>query len=119
MRQVFSLQHSHPHIYSNINIWSVNIYICHILLCLHAKGGKNLPYNIQFLILTYFTNLEVHEEDLNFQFHSCVSAPGPCGFLNTSLELDGRRHKLMVGQPYKISMTLEMPESTANQVVID
>ena len=114
MIKVYSLQCSHSHIYSDIDNWSVNIYICHFLLCLHAERGK-----IHFKYKTFCckTNYspKVHEEDLNFQFNPCLSSPGPCGFLNTSLELDRRKHKLMVGQPYKISMTLEMPESSANQ----
>ena len=58
----------------------------------------------------------MHDEDVNFQFRPCLDSPGPCGFLNTSLRLDTRRHRLMVGQPYRLSLSLELPESSENQV---
>ena len=45
-----------------------------------------------------------------------MKTPGACSFPNTSLRLDSRRHRLMVGQPYRLSLRLELPESTENQV---
>lgn len=58
---------------------------------------------------------EVHEEHVNFVFSPCISSPGPCSFPNTTLDLIPRKHRLMIGQPYSIALTLEMPESAANQ----
>ena len=59
---------------------------------------------------------QVHDEEINFQFRPCLGRPGPCSFPNTSLRLDSRKHRLMVGQPYRLSLSLELPESSENQV---
>ena len=66
--------------------------------------------------LFIFLSFKVHAEEINFQFEPCEMSPGPCSFLNTSLQIIPKRHKLMVGQPYRIELTLELPESVANQV---
>ena len=59
---------------------------------------------------------QVHDEEINFQFSPCLASPGPCSFPNASLKLDRRRHRLMTGQPYRLSLSLELPESSENQV---
>ena len=59
---------------------------------------------------------QVHDEEVNFQFRPCLKRPGACSFPNTSLVLDTRRHRLMLGQPYRLSLSLELPESPENQV---
>ena len=59
---------------------------------------------------------QVHDEEINFQFSPCQTSPGACSFPNASLMLDRRRHRLMAGQPYRLSLSLELPESSENQV---
>jgi len=58
---------------------------------------------------------EIHEEDVNFQFMDCPDRPGPCSYPNATIQLDPRRHQLMVGQPYTIALELEVPDSPDNQ----
>ena len=41
---------------------------------------------------------------------------GPCSFLNSTLKLDPRRHIFSAGQPYTLSLILELPNSFVNQV---
>ena len=60
---------------------------------------------------------QVHDEEINFQFSPCLTSPGPCSFPNASLKLDRRKHRLMTGQPYRLSLSLELPESSENQVI--
>ena len=59
---------------------------------------------------------QVHDEEINFQFSPCLNSPGLCSFPNASLKLDRRRHRLMTGQPYRLALSLELPESSENQV---
>ena len=66
--------------------------------------------------IIHFLSFKVHAEEINFQFEPCEMSPGPCSFLNTTLQIIPKRHRLMIGQPYRIALTLELPESVANQV---
>lgn len=56
---------------------------------------------------------------VHFQFRTDCSSPGPelCSFpvANVSFIKDNRDRVLMYGQPYRISLELELPESPANQ----
>lgn len=58
---------------------------------------------------------QIHEEDLNFHFDPCELTMGPCSFLNSTLKLDPRRHIFSAGQPYTLSLILELPNSFVNQ----
>jgi len=58
---------------------------------------------------------EIHEEDVNFQFSDCPDRAGPCSYPNLTIQLDPRRHHLMLGQPYTIALELELPDSPQNQ----
>jgi len=60
---------------------------------------------------------EIHEVDVNFQFDPCVDTMGMCSFPNASVNLDGRRQRLMTGQPYSINLLLEVPDSPTNQAL--
>jgi hypothetical protein len=43
------------------------------------------------------------------------SCSGRCGFMNGSLQLSRRNQILMAGQPYTVSLLLQMPESPINR----
>jgi len=58
---------------------------------------------------------QVHEENVNFQFSPCESDVGPCSFPNATLQLDKKNHRFMIGQPYKIGVKMEVPDSITNQ----
>jgi len=60
---------------------------------------------------------EIHEVDVNFQFDPCVDTMGMCSFPNATVNLDGRKQRLMTGQPYSINLLLEVPDSPTNQAL--
>lgn len=60
---------------------------------------------------------EIHEVDVNFQFDPCVDTMGMCSFPNASVNLDGKKQRLMTGQPYSINLLLEVPDSPTNQAL--
>ncbi|KAG5321325.1 BSCL2 protein, partial [Pseudoatta argentina] len=52
---------------------------------------------------------------VHLQFKSCDEKKGICSFPQARVQLTKRQQLLMVGQPYKMNLHLEMPESTANK----
>lgn len=46
---------------------------------------------------------------------SCKDNQGVCSFPSAHIELTKRQQLLMFGQPYKIQLDLEMPESPRNK----
>ncbi|XP_050451147.1 seipin [Cataglyphis hispanica] len=52
---------------------------------------------------------------VNMNFKSCDKEKGKCSFPQAQLQLTKKQQLLMVGQPYKINLHLEMPESPANK----
>lgn len=52
---------------------------------------------------------------MNIYFCSaCGVTKGICSYPSAHIQLTKKQHLLMVGQPYNIILTLEMPESPAN-----
>ncbi|KYN38370.1 Seipin [Trachymyrmex septentrionalis] len=52
---------------------------------------------------------------VHLQFKSCDEKKGICSFPQAHVQLTKRQQLLMVGQPYKMNLHLEMPESRANK----
>lgn len=52
---------------------------------------------------------------VHLQFKSCDEDKGICSFPSAHVQLTKKQNILMVGQPYKINLHLEMPESPANK----
>lgn len=50
-----------------------------------------------------------------YAFRACEAEKGICTFPSAHVELTKRQQLLMIGQPYKIRLELEMPESPANK----
>lgn len=48
-------------------------------------------------------------------FRSCDEKKGICSFPQAHVQLTKKQQLLMVGQPYKVNLHLEMPESPANK----
>ena len=93
-------------------IYSVSKWILSIILLLTVSV---------FSYSTFYTTVmprEVHEVDVNFQFVPCEDKPGPCSFPNSSIKLDPHKHRLNVGQPYRIAIVVELPDSYVNQVIV-
>ncbi|KAB0803570.1 hypothetical protein PPYR_00540 [Photinus pyralis] len=56
-----------------------------------------------------------HERPVFLQFKACQDAKGICSFPSAHIQLTKRQQLLMYGQPYKIHLELEMPESRTNR----
>ncbi|XP_043468250.1 seipin [Leptopilina heterotoma] len=52
---------------------------------------------------------------VHLQFRPCDHAKGVCSFPSAHIQLTKKQQFLMVGQPYKVNLHLEMPESPANK----
>ncbi|XP_014603643.1 PREDICTED: seipin [Polistes canadensis] len=52
---------------------------------------------------------------IHLQFQSCNNKRGMCNFPSAMVELTKKQSLFMVGQPYKINLHLEMPESPVNK----
>jgi seipin len=48
-------------------------------------------------------------------FRSCEEEKGICSFPQAYVQLTKKQQLLMVGQPYKVNLHLEMPESPTNK----
>lgn len=51
----------------------------------------------------------------NFYFRSCDEQKGICSFPSAHVQLTNKQQLLMIGQPYRVNLHLEMPESPANR----
>ncbi|XP_003425269.1 seipin [Nasonia vitripennis] len=56
-----------------------------------------------------------HVRPVHLQFKSCDKEKGVCSFPSAYVQLTKKQQLLMVGQPYKVNLELEMPESPANK----
>ncbi|KAJ8681604.1 hypothetical protein QAD02_017396 [Eretmocerus hayati] len=56
-----------------------------------------------------------YSRPVNLQFKSCDEEKGVCSFPSAHVQLTKKQQLLMVGQPYKVNLQLEMPESPANK----
>ncbi|XP_022918089.1 seipin [Onthophagus taurus] len=56
-----------------------------------------------------------YEKPVHLQFDTCEYESGLCSFPSAHVELTTRQQFLMLGQPYKMELVLEMPESPANK----
>ncbi|XP_043501062.1 seipin [Polistes fuscatus] len=52
---------------------------------------------------------------IHLEFKSCNNKRGMCNYPSAMVELTKKQSLLMVGQPYKINLHLEMPESPVNK----
>ncbi|XP_055902254.1 seipin [Eupeodes corollae] len=56
-----------------------------------------------------------HIRPVHMQFKTCLDTSGPCTFPHAHVALTKRQQLLMVGQAYKVSIEIDMPESPQNQ----
>lgn len=56
-----------------------------------------------------------HTRPVHLQFEPCGRDPGLCTFPTANVTLTRRQQLLMIGQPYRILVELDMPESKRNQ----
>lgn len=62
----------------------------------------------------YMPNMS-YVRPVHLQFKSCNEQKGICSFPSAYVQLTNKQQLLMVGQPYKVNLHLEMPESSANK----
>lgn len=56
-----------------------------------------------------------HEKPVHLQFKACEDVKGICSFPSAHIQLTKRQQVLMMGQSYKVTLNLEMPESPVNK----
>lgn len=70
-------------------------------------------------IAFYYTFIPAvaHTRPVYMQFESCTTnnQRGPCSFPHAHVSLTKRQQLLMVGQPYRVYLSIDMPESPQNQ----
>ncbi|KAJ6638302.1 Seipin [Pseudolycoriella hygida] len=73
-----------------------------------------------FLYLAFYYSFiptVAHTRPVYMQFESCTTKDqkGPCSFPYAHVPLTKRQQLLMVGQPYRVYLSIDMPESPQNQ----
>ncbi|XP_046434141.1 seipin isoform X3 [Neodiprion fabricii] len=62
----------------------------------------------------YMPNIS-HVRPVHLKFESCTYEKGICSYPSAHVQLTKKQQLLMVGQPYKVNLHLEMPESPTNR----
>ncbi|XP_046751449.1 seipin [Diprion similis] len=62
----------------------------------------------------YMPNIS-HVRPVHLKFESCDEKKGICSFPSAHVQLTKKQQLLMVGQPYKVNLHMEMPESPTNK----
>ncbi|XP_026461669.1 seipin [Ctenocephalides felis] len=63
---------------------------------------------------TYMPSIS-HIRPVHLQFKSCEEGQAVCSFPSAHVSLTKKQQLLMIGQPYKVYLYIEMPESDANK----
>lgn len=65
----------------------------------------------------YYTYMPVtaHAKTAHMQFSPCEDGRGICSFPQAHIQLTKNQQLLMVGQPYRVLVLIDMPESPKNQ----
>lgn len=79
--------------------------------------GIILSTAVFMYICFYYTYvpLKAHARPAHMQFTSCEAGKGVCSYPQAYVSLTKRQQLLMVGQPYRVLVVIEMPESPVNQ----
>ncbi|XP_055711005.1 seipin [Phlebotomus papatasi] len=73
-----------------------------------------------FMYITfYYTYMPAiaHMRPVHMQFKTCDYVKGPCTYPSAHVSLTKKQQLLMVGQPYKVLVNIDMPETPQNQDV--
>ncbi|XP_015118920.1 seipin-like [Diachasma alloeum] len=57
----------------------------------------------------------LHIRPVHLEFESCEGGKGICSYPSAKVQLTKKQQLLMIGQPYKVNLHLELPESPANK----
>ncbi|XP_011300068.1 seipin [Fopius arisanus] len=57
----------------------------------------------------------LHMRPVHLEFESCERSKGICSYPSAKVQLTKKQQLLMIGQPYKVNLHLELPESPANK----
>lgn len=72
---------------------------------------ESLSGFLYFILLSFFITFIIS----SFYNRSCDESKGICSFPSAHVQLTKKQQLLMVGQPYKVNLHLEMPESPTNR----
>ncbi|CAI6355033.1 unnamed protein product [Macrosiphum euphorbiae] len=81
----------------------VHISVHSILLCVHAFSAHVQPSGSHAI--------------QNFDFRSCYNNKGSCDYPSAHVQLTKSHQLLMIGQKYKITVYVELPESPVNEKI--
>ncbi|XP_059616720.1 seipin [Phlebotomus argentipes] len=82
-------------------------------------AGAVVIWTAVFMYITfYYTYMPAiaHMRPVHMQFETC-NVQGPCSYPSAHVSLTKKQQLLMVGQPYKVLVNIDMPESPQNQDV--
>ncbi|XP_031628086.1 seipin-like [Contarinia nasturtii] len=88
-----------------------------IKLAILALAAAVIIWMAVFMYIAfYYTYLPIiaHTRPVHMQFKPCDEIIGPCSFPQAHVLLTKKQQLLMVGQPYRISININMPESEQN-----
>ncbi|GAB0086172.1 Seipin [Sergentomyia squamirostris] len=97
---------------------NVRELILKILIVLFAIAV--VAWTAIFMYITfYYTYMPAiaHMRPVHMQFKTCDYVTGPCTYPSAHVSLTKKQQLLMVGQPYKVLINIDMPETPQNQDV--
>lgn len=90
---------------------SLRLFIVSFAVALIIWGAVFLYVAFYYAYMPAMT----HIRPVHMQFKTCLDTNGPCTFPHAHVALTKRQQLLMVGQAYKVSIEIDMPESPQNQ----
>lgn len=97
-------------------VLSVRDIILRIIILLLAFGV--ILWTAVFMYVGfYYTYMPVtaHSKTAHMQFNPCENGEGICSFPQAHVSLTKKQQLLMTGQPYRVLVVIDMPESPNNQ----
>jgi len=97
-------------------VYSVRDIVLRLVILLLAFGVI-LCTAVFMYIGFYYTYMPVtsHSRPAHMQFQSCDTGKGLCSYPQAAVSLTKKQQLLMVGQPYRVLLVIDMPESPVNQ----
>lgn len=97
-------------------VLSVRDLVLRIIILLF--GFAVIVWTATFMYVAFYYSympVLVHSRPAHMQFSSCENGKGLCSYPKAYVELTKKQQILMVGQPYRVLVVIDMPESPVNQ----
>lgn len=97
-------------------VFSVRDLVLRVIILLLALGVV-LWTAVFMYIAFYYTYMPItsHSRPAHMQFSSCENGKDMCSFPQAYVALTKKQQLLMVGQPYRVVIVIDMPESQVNK----